>query len=224
MRSLWEPLFSVVSPSLSGCRSVALHSASSTSFQICSLLLHLFLSPRHMLARSPRAHTRAHKDSLAGTVSILKGLSVSISQQPCPRGCVLPTLLPREELWWSANRFPLSLSCYSAPGFTPACKINLWPIPSLGSRILYHETGENKERAASRSRGQEPYLASKRGERGDVQVVVAPRVVPLCAAALSATVRLLSPRSKVLGWRWISMEMKMTPRSARIMHVTSEYF
>lgn len=95
---------------------------------------------------------------------------------------------------------------------------------SLGSRILYHETGENKERAVSRSRGQEPYLASKRGERGDVQVVVAPRVVPLCAAALSATVRLLSPRSKVLGWRWISMEMKMTPGSARIMHVTSEYF
>lgn len=87
------------------------------------------LASTHASSFPPRAHTHAHKDSLAGTVSILKGLSVSISQQPCPRGCVLPTLLPREELWWSANRFPLSLSCYSAPGFTPACKINLWPSP-----------------------------------------------------------------------------------------------
>lgn len=99
---------------LSLCRSVSRHSASSSS---CSPPC-LFLPPQHMLACS---------HSLAGTVSILRGFSVSISQQPPPRGSVLPTLLQREELWWSA--FPLCLSCCSAPGFTPACKTNLWPSP-----------------------------------------------------------------------------------------------
>lgn len=128
MHSLWEPLFSVVSPSLS----VTHHSASPTLFHICSLLLHLFLSPQKMLACSrllarTHTHTLALSGSLAGSVSILRGLSVSISQQPRPRGCVLPTLLLREELWRST--FPLSPACCSAPGFIPACKINLWPSP-----------------------------------------------------------------------------------------------
>lgn len=112
------------------------------------------------------SHSRTHKDSVAGAVSILKGLSVSISQQPCPRGCALPTLLPREELWRSANRFLLSLSCYSAPGFTPACKNQpaAEPIPSVTISFITKRAQKQRRRQepGAESQGPELYLAAKK--------------------------------------------------------------
>ena len=98
----------------------------------CSLLLNLSLSPQLEVAcfhSHTHTHSQMHTQRLTSGYCILKGLSVSISQQPCPRGCALPTLLRHEELWRSVNRFPLSFSCYPAPGFTSACKINLRPSP-----------------------------------------------------------------------------------------------
>lgn len=201
MHSLWEPLFSVVSPSLSVTR----HSASPTLFHICSLL-HLFLSPRHMLACS-HSHTHTLSGSPAGTVSILRGLSVSISQQPRPRGCVLPTLLLREELWRST--FPLSPACRSAPGFIPACKINLWPSPFPKRPYPLSHNGQ-KQRTRRVETGARA-ISSIQKRRG---ASCRPRELLLVR-------RLLALIVNGLDWRRISMEMEMTPR---IIHDTLQDF
>lgn len=178
--ALYGNLSFLLSLCLYVCRSVAPHhSASSTPCWICSLLLHLFiffsLSSTHTSLFShlqthvytlTRSHTHTHKDSLAGAVSILKGLSVSISQQPCPRGCALPTLLPREELWRSANRFLLSLSCYSAPGFTPACKNQpaAEPIPSVTICFITKTGAKQRRRRKPKARAGIISRSQKEGE------------------------------------------------------------
>lgn len=144
--------------------------------------------------------------SLVGTVSILGGLSVSISQQPCPSGCVLPTLLQREELWCCA--FPLSFSFHFAPGFTPACKINLWLRPFPWQPYLLSQTRRTTKNT--------PGAAAGSGAiQKDLLVVLPPHVL---------LVRPLALNSKVLYWNWISVKRKLTPRSAHIIHNTSDYF
>lgn len=92
--------------SLFRCLSVAHHSSPS----ICSVPF-VSLCSAHALSL-------ALSLSPAGTVSILIVLSVSISQQPHPSGCVLPTLL-HEESWRSAFFLRPSLA------IPPAFKINL---------------------------------------------------------------------------------------------------
>lgn len=201
-------LYRNLSFALCPCRSVTRRSASS---YISSLLLYLFLPPQHTSLFSLTSRYCKYSQRL-----LRKYFPAAPSQRLCSAHS------QREELWWSA--FPLSLSCCSAPGFTPACKINRWPSPFPRQPYpLSQNRRKQKKCAASRSRGRgrgpEPFLASERG--GKIRRLWSPPpAVPTCSVPLCD----LWLRSEMclagggLAWR------RRPPRSARIMHDTSECF